>query len=339
MNQKYNELFAKLPVEKLSNKKMLITGANGLIASVLVEELLKFTKENKLNTHVYALCRNKERGEKRFDSYLSDEYFHLIIQDVIYPIKDDIDFDYIIHAASDANPKAFNTRPVDVMKANFIGTLNLLEYSRKCTNCRFMYVSSSEVYGENFEEIPVFTEDMPGTIDFTRFRACYPESKRASETLCFSYEKQFESDIVIVRPAFIYGKEVIDSNNRADAYFMKQALNNEDIVMYSEGSQLRSYCYVKDCALGMIYALLLGEKGTVYNISNNDCVVSLKEYAQLLADVSGVKLIFDPSSKPENTALLKTTKLVLSTDRLEGLGWKPTYSLYDGLNEVFSRGD
>lgn len=325
-----------LPWQEFKAKKILITGANGMIASAFAEALIEVNDMHDLGLSIYAMCRNKERGESRFSKHISNPKFHLMVQDVIEQLPTDMEFDYIIHAASSAHPGAMNNTPVDVMKANFIGTLNMLEYCKEHPACRFEFVSSSEVYGENFEGTPIFTEDMPGTVSFARFRACYPESKRASETLALSYMKQYGVDPVIVRPAFIFGKDIIDSNSRADVYFLRQALNHEDIIMYSEGRQVRSYLYVKDCVSAMLYVLLKGESGGIYNIGDMNNAVTLREYAEKLAAKGGVKVIVDLSAQPAGTVFLKTTQLVLDTTKLQSLGWEPMYDLDKGIEEIFA---
>ena len=324
----------KLPWEKLQGKNILVTGANGLIASNLVDALMSVSEERQLGIALYALCRNCDKAQRRFGMYMGSAGFHLIAQDVSEPLRTNVEFDYIFHAASSAHPKAFNDTPVDVMKANFLGTLNLLEYAKGYPGSRFVFVSSSEVYGENAEGAEMFRENDPGIVDYTKFRSCYPESKRASETLCMSYKKQYGSDIVVVRPAFIYGREILDTNTRADVYFLRQVLNHEDIVMYSEGTQVRSYCYVKDCVAGMLYAALLGESGEVYNIGDMNGVVTLREYAALLAKHGGVELRYEPKTAPGGTVFLKTTRCVLDTGKLEGLGWKARYTLDDGIQDI-----
>lgn len=338
MTKLYADLIAMdLPFETLRHTNILVTGGNGLIASSFIEALAEFNIENHMDIHLYALCRNQEKGERRFSRYLEQDFLHLLIQDVAEPLRTSIEFQYIIHAASPANPEAFNSVPVDVIKANFLGTLNLLEYSKK-SHTRFIFVSSSEVYGENDGEIETFREDMPGSIDYTKFRACYPESKRVSETLCLSFRKQYGSDVVIVRPAYIYGPNILDSNNRADVYFMRQVLHHRDIIMYGPGTQIRSYCYINDCITGIMTAMLRGESGGIYNIGNPDCVVTLKEYAQALADHGNVKLIYDPTAAPADMAFLKsTTRCVLNTEKLENLGWKAKYSLDDGIEDSLKR--
>lgn len=320
-----------MDLNKLKNTKILITGANGLIASNLAEAL--YLLGEKYNIELYLLCRNKEKAEKRFSYILRSPSVHLLIQDVVEPLDLDVEFDYIFHAASSAHPGAFNTVPADVMKANFIGTMNLLDYC-KGKKTRFIFVSSSEVYGENFEGVEYFDETMNGSVNPTVFRSCYPESKRASETLCMCYKKQYNSDVVVVRPAFIYGREILDSNVRADVYFLRQVLNHEDIVMYSKGDQIRSYLYVNDCVSAMLIAALKGENGEVYNIGNDENIITLHDYAQTLADIGGVKLIYQPETKPEGVKFLKTTRCVLKADKLKKLGWTIEYSLEDGVRDI-----
>ena len=322
-----------LPLQKLKDKTILVTGANGLIASDFVETLILLNEEDKLNMSIYALCRSEEKGKRRFEKYLSDSQFHLIIQDVCEPLQCNVKFDYICHAASSAHPKAFNTVPVDVMKANFIGTMNLLEYC-KGEDTRFVFVSSSEVYGENIEGVEFLDETMNGSVNPTVFRSCYPESKRAAETLCECYKKQYGSDVVIVRPAFIFGRHILDTNERADVYFLRQVLNNQNIIMYSKGTQIRSYLYINDCVSGMLFAMLKGESGEVYNIGNDENEVTLYEYAETLARIGGVELVYNPQSKPDGTAFLKTVRCVLKSEKLKKLGWKVNYSLEEGIRDI-----
>ncbi|MCR4648558.1 MAG: NAD-dependent epimerase/dehydratase family protein [Lachnospiraceae bacterium] len=330
-----------LSLERLKGKNVLITGATGLIASNLVEAFLFLNEDLKLAMNVYANCRNESRGRERFASFMDNKDFHMLVQDVIDPLKTDVIFDYIIHAASPAHPGAFNNVPVDVMKANFIGTLNLLEYARthqhedsSSEKPRFLFVSSSEVYGENFEGVDFYTEEMNGSINPDSFRSCYPESKRAAETMCMCYKKQFDSDVTIVRPAFIYGKEIVSDNVRADAYFMRQMLNHEDIVMYSKGEQERSYLYVNDCVSAILFVLLKGENGEVYNIGNDENVITLHDYAEKLAQHGGIKLIYEPKTEPEGVRFLKTTRMLLKCDKLKKLGWSVQYGLDDGIKDI-----
>lgn len=320
--------------DALLNKTVLVTGAGGLIASHVVECLWQANRDLGLNLTVLAMVRSAERAQARLGAFLTgDGCVRLLVQDVVEPLAYNGPIDFYVHAASSAHPGAFNTVPADVMRANFLGTMNMLDHARDHGG-RVMFVSSSEVYGENEEGKELFCEDDNGSVNFARFRACYPESKRAAETLCQCYAKQYGTDVVVVRPAFIFGREVIDSNVRADAYFMRQALAREDIVMKSAAGQVRSYLYVKDCALAMLYVLLAGERAGTYNIGDASCVVTLREYAQALADEAGVRLV-DDFDEPQDagTVFLKTTRCVLDDTRLRGLGWRPAYTLRQGIAE------
>lgn len=337
--QYYDEMLASLPREKLLGASILITGANGMIASALAETLILMNRRMDLNMKLFLLCRGREKAEERFRAYLDDPAVNFVIQDVSEPLECDIAFRYIIHAASSAYPGAFNTVPVDVMKANFIGTLNMLTYAARFPDTRVLFVSSSEIYGENFDGVPVFTEDTMGKVDPARFRACYPESKRAAETLCMSFKKQYDVDVVAVRPAYIYGRAIIAENTRADAYFLRQVMNGQDIVMYSTGEQVRSYCYVDDCISGMLFVLLKGESGEVYNIGDPDCIVTLHDYAEMLCRIGGTRLLYQPETKPEGQVFLQTTRLVLSVDKLRGLGWRPMYTLEEGMHDILDEAD
>ncbi len=324
-----------LPWNKLNGANILVTGANGLIASNLVEALLQVANQLGLDCRVYALTRNSEKARIRFSRYANDPCLRIIEADVSEDFDSLVNYQYIIHAASSACPEAFNRHPVDVMKSNFIGTLRLLDKFCKNSSARFLFVSSSEVYGENEEGKEFFTEDDFGSVNFARFRACYPESKRASETLCMSYKQQYSSDVVIVRPSFIFGKEIADSNTRADVYFLRQALNGEAIVMNSRGTQLRSYLYVKDCVNGMMYALLKGDSGDVFNIGDPECIVALCDYARQIANAGGVELRFDLEQDSKDMVFLKTGKCVLDSTKLQQLGWRCHYSLQAGIADLF----
>lgn len=325
-----------LPWECLQNANILITGSTGLIASNMVEALLQINCERELGLSVYALSRSREVAKARFENYLSDVALKFLEQDVVEFVNPGVSFDYIIHAASPACPDAFNAAPVDVMRANFLGTMKLLEDIAGNSHGRFMFVSSSEVYGENEDDVEMFHETDNGSVNFARFRACYPESKRAAETLCMSFAKQYGTDIVVVRPAFIFGREMPLNNTRADVYFLRQALLGEDIIMHSNGDQIRSYLYVKDCVSAMLYTLLCGESSGVYNIGDDTCVVTLRKYAQIIADTAGVKLIHQPLSGNSGNMLLKTTRCVLNVAKLRSLGWKPAYALSDGIADVLT---
>lgn len=315
----------------LRGKHILITGAGGLIASVLTDALLYIDKTESLGLSVYALCRNAEKAKKRFSAHLSNSNFHLIIQDVCSPLPPIYAFDYIIHAASPAHPLAYSKTPVETMQANLLGTMHLLAHAKNCGCRRFLFVSSSEIYGENQHSNEAMSEAYQGKLPSINIaRACYPESKRAAEALCASYMQEYGLDVTIVRPGYIYGAAVSEDNSRADAQFLRNAAAGENIIMKSRGEQKRSYCYVADAVSAILYVLLQGVCGEAYNIANPNCQVSIREFAEALASAAQVELTFSLPPDEEARGYSKITNSLLCTDKLTALGWKPQYSLSRG---------
>ena len=171
----------ELPWNLLQGKTVLVTGANGLIASCLIDVLMYRNKLFQADICVLAAVRNTDNAKKRFTSYLEEPCFDLVVHDAVEPWPEGLNPDYIVHAASNAHPVAFSSDPVGTMNANFLGMGNLLELAKKCS-ARVLYVSSGEVYGFN-TGVESFTEDYCGPLSLLTPRACYPSGKRAAETL------------------------------------------------------------------------------------------------------------------------------------------------------------
>lgn len=301
---------------KLSGCNILVTGATGLIGGCLVEALM--LNPNK-NYQVYASGRNEERARKRFAEFADDAAFHFVQYDVLEPLTSDVNFDYIIHAASNASPNFFATKPVEVIKSNIQGLSNLMEYGLSHGMKRMLYVSSGEVYGEG--DGRVFTEDYSGYVNCTSPRSCYPSSKRAAETLCVSYVQEYGADVVIARPCHTYGPHFTEADNRVYAQFIRNVLRGEDIVMKSTGAQFRSWCYVVDCVSAMLHILLKGENGQAYNIADASSNISIKELAEMIAEIGGKKVVIDLPSDAEKAGFNVVTKSVFDTSKLSSLGW------------------
>jgi Nucleoside-diphosphate-sugar epimerases len=313
----------QVPWDSLKDKCVLVTGATGLIGSFLVDVLMERNRQFCQNIKVICLCRNAGNAGQRFGGYLNEPLFEILEQDVCEPIASKADIDYIIHAASNANPIKYSTDPVGTMKANLIGTMNILEYSRLHDVKRVLFVSSGEVYGENRNDAESFNEDYCGYIDCNSPRACYPESKRAAEALCASYIKQYGMDTVIARPCHVYGPTMTGEDSRAIAQFLRNARDNEDIVLKSDGLMMRSLCYVADAVSGLIYTLLLGENGQAYNIANSGSNITIRHMAETIAKLFGLKITYSKPSDAEKAGFTKVTKAVLDAGKLQTLGWLP----------------
>lgn len=316
-------------VQKLRSARILITGATGLVGAFLTDCLLALSDQNALDLRLYALCRNAARAKERFG-----ERVNAIAADVSEATALP-ECDYIIHAASNAHPKAFSADPVGTMLANILGVRNLLEHLRAQGHGRLLFVSTGEIYGDNSAIRDGFSETDFGKIDSMNPRACYPESKRAAETLCASYLSQYRVDSVVARLCYVYGPTITNENSRADAQFLRNALSKTDIIMKSAGAQVRSYCYVADAARALIAILSGGESGSAYNVANRAAVRSIREYAEALAKVAGVQVKFETPEDAEKRGYSTVSRAVQKPDRLEALGWKPLFSFEEGIEHTF----
>lgn len=325
--QKISKL--NLPWEKLSGCNILVTGATGLIGSCLVDMLMLNPRKDYI---IYASGRNEERAQQRFTEYKSNENFRFVPYNVMHPLENDVDFHYIIHAASNASPNFFAKNPVEVIKSNIDGLGNLMDYGLRHNMKRMLYVSSGEVYGEG--DGRVFTEDYSGYVDCTLPRSCYPSSKRAAETLCVSYMAEYGADVVIARPCHIYGPNFTESDNRVYAQFIRNVLKGENIVMKSTGEQFRSWCYVVDCASAILHILLKGKNGEAYNVADADSNITIRELAEITASVADKKVIMDIPDATESRGYNQVTKSIFATEKLEALGWRPETHIKEGIEKT-----
>lgn len=321
------ELLGK-EIEKLKDKSFFITGATGLVASYLVDFLMWYNMAYSQNINVYAVSSKLEKLQNRFKE---NNHLYFMEQNLNEPLNKKYKADYVIHAASNAHPLAFSNDPVGTMKTNLIGTMNLLDMI-KDSNAYFMYISTGEIYGNNID-MP-FKEDDCGYIDSKLVRSCYPESKRAAETLCVSYNHQYNIKTNILRLCYVYGATITNENSRADAQFLRNALNGENIIMKSEGLQKRTYCYVADVVYAMLYVILYGKDAHVYNVANPNSIASIKEYATVLADLADVSLQFELPDEIEKQGYSKPLDSILDSSKLQSLGWKPQYDLKTGLSHT-----
>ena len=312
-------------------KRFLITGATGLIGTFMIDALMALDA----GIEIYAAGRSAEGMRRRFGERMDAPRFHYVPYDATKPVRFDFGADYIVHAACSAHPMAYATDPVGIMQANAFGTMQLLEYLRTQPGARMIFLSTGETYGENPDLPEGFRETDHGYIDPMNPRSCYPESKRAAETLCACYAAQYGVHAQVARLCHVYGPTMTAVNSRADAQFLRNALKGQDIVMKSAGAQVRSWCYVADAVNAILTLLVRGEKGGATNVANRHSVHSIREYAQTLADVGGVRLTFDLPPAVEQAGYTKITRAVLNPEKLEGLGWSAKYDLRTGLEHTY----
>jgi nucleoside-diphosphate-sugar epimerase len=291
------------------------------------------------NTKVIALVRNKEKAEARFSHLIGHPNLQIIVQDVSVALEIDDKIDFIIHAASQASPKYFGTDPVGTLNANVLGTLNLINLARKNEVESFLYFSSGEVYGEVKEEDIPIKEDTYGYLDCTKVRACYGESKRMGENICASYWSQYGVKAKMVRPAHTYGPGMTLDDGRVFADFVSNIVNRQNIVLKSDGSAVRPFCYLADATLGYLTVLVKGENGQAYNVANPYQEYSMLQLANTLVDLYpelNLNVVMDNPVSDNNYLKSPVKRISLSIDKIKQLNWSPEISVRVGFKRTIA---
>lgn len=311
----------------INNGSFLITGATGLIGSCIIDTLL-YANVKGANFKIYAMSRSRKKVMEKFGDKVIP-----VIQDVAQPLGILSKYDYIIHCASNADPKSYAIQPVETILTNILGNKNVLEYCKEYKKCRMLLTSTFEVYGE-ISNTSVYKENMSGIIDQTVLRNAYPESKRSCELLLRSYVDEYNINAVICRLPSVYGPTMLKSDSKAHGQFIKNALNKENIVLKSKGEQRRTYSYVVDVVSGIFKVLFNGLNGEVYNIANENSIASIAEVASICAEIAGTNVVFDLPDKIEKKGFSQSKDCILDNSKLKSLGWNGKYTLKQGLVET-----
>ncbi len=320
---------------KLKDKSVLISGAAGMLGSGMVDVLIYLNEYMDYHITIYALGRTEEKLRRRYEEYVDADYFYILPLDVSHEMKVDQHVDYIVHAASNADPAMMAKYPVDTLMANVVGMDHLLALAREKKAERVLYVSSGEMYGQPDETVKNgFYEAYCGEVDYSNPRSSYPSGKRAAEVLCQSYIAQFGLDVVIVRPCHCYGPTMTSTDSRAMSQFFRKVINGEDIVLKSDGTLERSHCYVVDAVQAMYLVLLNGKNGEAYNIADMKSQANIKTVAALIADCKGAKVIFDLPDDLEKKGFSKVVRAVLDGSKLEQLGFRAMFHLEEGVEST-----
>ena len=300
--------------EKLKNKTVMITGASGMVGSYMLYVLLMLNDEKHYGIKVDAVMRNVN---KLPEEIRNREDVNVVVADVTKDIPDVGDIDYIIHAASPASPLIMQNQPVETIAANTIGTFKTLELAKEKNAEGYLFISSREIYGQPDEGQEFFYENTYGFVDQLNPRSCYSEGKKAAETMCVCFHEEYGLNTKIARLAHTYGPGMSIYDGRVQADFLKNVYHNEDIVLKSEGTAVRTYTYIADAIAGM-YRILLDSEDIVYNIGNEAGKVSIRDLAEILVSIypeRGLKLVFDiPEGGTKGTA--PYTLGILSSEKL-----------------------
>ena len=217
--------------------------------------------------------------------------------------------------------------------ANILGIDEFLKFNKTYNVKKLLYISSSEVYGNNRKNAP-FSENDCGFFEILNPRSSYSIGKCAAETLCISYAYEYNIDTVIARPGHIYGPTARKQDRHVSSEWAFLAASGHDIIMKSDGSQLRSYVYCLDCAYALLTILLKGSPSEAYNISNPKSVISIRQMGEILAAEGGVKLLNSAPSNEEKKAFNPMNNSSLDGKKLSMLGFNAIFDADTGLSHT-----
>lgn len=329
-----NKCDQDLLLDKLSNKTFLVTGASGMIGSYIIYTLEKLNELYDANIKIKAVIRNINKLDNHIKE---DSNVDVIVNDITKPLEIDGEVSYIVHAASPASPKIMREQPVETNFANTLGTANTLLLAKEKNAEGYLFISSREIYGEPMEGQELFTEEGPlGQVNPLVPRNGYAEGKKAAENMCSSFKEEYGLNTKIVRLAHTYGPGMSINDGRVQADFLNNVVHNENIILKSDGSSVRTYTYIADAVTAM-FLVLLKSNDLVYNIADEDSKTSIRELAETLVNINpekGLKLVFDiPKEKDKGAASFKNG--ILSTEKIRSeLNWKPEYSIKDGFERT-----
>lgn len=325
-------LSADHPWERLRGRKVLVTGATGMVGSMIVDTLASVMDDH--GFELIAMSRNGSELQRLFAVHLVHSGFSMVAHDVNGPL--DLSCDTVFHCASNTHPRLYSGDPIGTIATNVIGLNNLLEMVSSSGDGRFVFLSSVEIYGQNRGDVDAFDESYCGYIDCNTVRAGYNESKRVGEALCQAYGSQKGLDFVIPRLSRLYGPSMRLDDSKAMSQFLINAAKGENIVLKSKGDQFFSYCYVSDAVSSIFHLFFNGETGNAYNVSGLDSDSTLADIAYELASISGTEVIFDVPDERERRGYSTATRAVLDISKVMATGWRPEMSLKDGLRRTVS---
>lgn len=305
----------------------LITGATGLIGSALVRYFVA------RGDVVIAAVRDVDKAQLMFSGMLG---VTVMKWDLSLQLKSDVAVDCVVHAAGETSSRSFVDRPVETIGSVIDGTRNVLEFARLARVKSMVFLSTMEVYGAPTSER--VTERDYGYLDPLEVRSSYPEAKRLAENLCVSYAKEYGVPVKIARLTQTFGEGVNYNDGRVFAEFARAILEKRDIILKTEGTTARCYCYLGDAIDAIVKIMECGENAIAYTVANEDTFCTIREMAEMLIDAhpeSGARLVIDTANAAER-GFAPPFRMRLDCSRLMALGWKPKVGLVEMYNRMMA---
>lgn len=337
LNDDFDQILnSELDIRKFSDKTILVTGATGLIGSLIIKFLIYANQKMNLNIKIFGLVRNLEKAKCIFQSIDYYGVLSFVVADLgrQQVLIDESNIDYVIHLAAVTKSKLMVMDPVNTIKTTIDGTREMLELAVEKNVSSMVYVSSMEVYGQPIVKGKTTENDL-GYVDLTSVRSSYPESKRMAEMLCTAYSEEYGVNVKTARLAQTFGAGILPTENRVFAQFAKSALKHENLVLHTTGESEGNYIYTADAIKALLFLLLNGKNRQAYNVSNEDNHLTIREMAQLVIDTLGLgneKVIIDIPK--ESLGYAPDVHMWLSNKKLCSLGWSPRFNLVESYQRM-----
>lgn len=322
----------------LSGTTLLVTGASGFLCSYFLDTIAVLNDRGlKPPCHVIAIDNMKTGHRERLRHLERRSDIEFMIRDVTLPLEIDQSINWIIHGASIASPTLYRRYPIETIKANVLGTWRMLELAQRRSSKSILVLSSSEIYGDPLPPWIPTSEEYRGNVSCTGPRACYDESKRLSETLCYVHYHEFGVPVKTARPFNVYGPGQSLDDRRIIPDLVSAAIRRTPLVLYSDGKATRAFCYITDAIRAMWYILLSNSNGEAFNVGNDQTEVTISQLTGYVREAAGhpeLAIEYQSSLDPHYLSDNPQRRCPDLTKLRSHFRWEPKVPLREGISRT-----